>query len=109
MALKDLSAADRKKYTLPNSDPQKASDAARALFADKGGFYLEEDPNRPSNIPGIPKIMFRIYEKGFSGDTQDGPPWFADRDDIVTFVLPRPGDAPWALPDYYYRCSYFPY
>ena len=103
LALKDLKPEERAKYTFPKPTPAEelaASLEAKKLFA-KNRFYVEGvDSNIPSDKIPIPKgMIFRVYE--FEP--------FEQRDDIVTFVLPKPGSLPTEKPDYYYRCSYWPY
>lgn len=108
--LKDLLPADRKKYTIPNADEAAASRNAKELFA-KDFFYLQENQDAPPDMKPIPSnLKFRVYERGFEEVAQTRPT-FHDRDDIVTMVLPRPGEVlkPDALMEYYYRCSYWPY
>jgi len=104
MALKDLKPDERAKYTFPKAtqaEEQAASLEAKKLFGKEGHFYVDGvDLNIPGDKTPIPKDMvFRVYE--FEP--------FEKRDDIVTFVLPKPGSGPRELPSYYYRCSYWPY
>src|SRR4051812_24575738 len=95
--LKDMDPKARSEYTLPKPDAaaaKLASDKAKRLFATMGQFVIEGDQN-PEKVAPIPKDMwFRIYEEGFPVGSPDAPPSFADRDDIVTFVLPQPGEDP---------------
>ncbi len=103
MFLKDLKQSDRDLYTCPKPDAAQetiASNNAKQKFAELGGFYLQGAADIPSGVKPIPeKVTFRVYE--FEP--------FDKRDDIVTFVLPKPGSGPRELPSYYYRCSYWPY
>lgn len=110
--LRDMSPGERSKYTLPKPDEasaRAASDEAKRLFADLGNFVVEGDAN-PGGVAHIPRSMwFRVYEEGFPPGSPEGPPWFADRDDLVTLVLPQPGEDPSADPSDHYRCTYWPY
>lgn len=109
--LKDMRPEERSKYTLPKPDEaaeQEASDNAKRLFAENH-FVVEGDQN-PGGFTPIPRdTMFRIYEEGFPPGSPDAPPSFADRDDLVTMVLPQPGADPSPDPSDHYRCTYWPY
>ena len=109
--LKNMGPHERSRFTLPQPTPeleQAAMDGAKALFADRF-FFLEGDPNNTANLRPIPAALpFRVYEEGFPPGSPDRP-WFDDRDDIVTMVLPHPGVSPGRDASEYYRCSYFPY
>jgi hypothetical protein len=108
--LRDMKPPERSRYTLPKPDAasaQAASDNAKRLFAENM-FVVEGDAN-PEGVTPIPRnMMFRVYEEGFTTGSPDKP-WFNDRDDIVTFVLPQPGQDSSLDPADHYRCSYWPY
>lgn len=109
--LRDMHPDERRLYTLPQPTPeleQAAMDNAKAAFADKF-FFIEGDSNNTDNLKAIPAALpFRVYEEGYPPGSSDKP-WFDDRDDIVTMVLPHPGVSPGRDASEYYRCSYFPY
>lgn|GEM_PF-6022039 len=108
--LQNMQPSERSQYTLPKPDAasaKAASDKAKRLFAEKI-FVVEGDTN-PEGVTPIPKdMMFRVYEEGFPVGSSDKP-WFSDRDDLVTLVLPQPGEDPSPDPADHYRCTYWPY
>jgi hypothetical protein len=95
---KTLSNGDRKKII-------KHPGLARQRFAEWGGFYLEEDPNRPRNAKPIPlEAEFRVLDGSI----------MADRQNLITLVLRDRQTADQIkqeIPDdkMIWQCTYNPY
>jgi hypothetical protein len=98
---KDLDATERKKYTWPQrtqAEADAASKLAREKFAELGEFAIGTS-NTPNITPMPANLPFRVYE--FKP--------YDKRDDLVTIVLPEPGQAADSSAETYYRCTYWPY
>ncbi|MEY2507666.1 MAG: hypothetical protein QOH01_1995 [Verrucomicrobiota bacterium] len=88
-------------------DKLKDPDHARRMFAEWGGFYLEENAPADEEYRGIPKTtVFKCYEQ------QEGRP---ERDEQVILVLPSLDLSGRSNESYdqevakVWRCTYIPY